>query len=297
MAETKRKELTKEFKKPFLKTEGWFMKTVEINKTTTVVAELIGSFILLFLIVLPQGMTYSAYLDGGAFTWGWDYLTEVNAIRVLWLSTISWIGYITFRKFGLAINPLSIAYKYGRKEISFMNGAVRFGAEIGGAMLAVYLVSLISMHIGTWVPDDIAQAAGSHGSTIGAVQPVVKGWGISWSEGYAFYDGDYGFYTARFFLELAMLTASSASLLYFRNHTFRKNVVWRYVYWIVTIGLFIRFTSHSPNLNRWLAGTAVMQMMGGYANWELFGFVAGAHVTAWIGLIWVLRSKHVPWIK
>ena len=294
MTEVKKRELTKEFKKPFLKTEGWFMKTVEINKTTTVIAETIGSFILLFLIVFPQGMTVPTAIDGGAFSWGWDYLTEVNAIRVLWLATISWIGYITFRKFNLAINPLSIAYKYGRKEIGFMNGAVRFGAEIGGAMLAVYVVSLISMHVGTWVPDtpELAEQ-GLHGSTIGAVQPIVKGWGISWNDA-AWYDGNYGFYTARFFLELAVLTASSASLLYFRNHTFRKNVVWRYVYWIVTIGLFIRFTSHSPNLNRWLAGTAVMHIMGGYANWELFGFVAAAHVTAWVGLIFVLRCKRIP---
>ena len=76
----------------------------------------------------------------------------------------------------MAINPLSIAYKYGRKEISFLNGTVRFGAEIGGAMLAVYLVSLISMHVGTWVPDTPELAAnGMHGSTIGAVQPIVKG--------------------------------------------------------------------------------------------------------------------------
>ena len=295
MSKSKIREVTQELKRPVLRTEGWFMKIVHLNKPTTVFAEFLASFILLFFTVMPIAMTTGAEIDGGAFSSGWDYITEVNIIRVLYLATLAWIGYLFFRKFRLAVNPLNLAYKYGTKEVKTMEALVRWGAAIAGGLLATYLATLMSQHAGTFVYTDME--AGIHGSAIGAVQPMMRGWGVSWGAGSGWYDGEYWWYVVRFFVELAMLSFSMFALLYFRNHPFRKNVFWRYLWWIITIGIFLKFAAHTPNWNRWLVGTSVMQFMGGYANWELFGFVTAAHVIAWSALIWGIRSHHVPWLK
>jgi hypothetical protein len=71
----------------------------------------------------------------------------------------------------------------------------------------------------------------------------------------------------------------------------------RYLMWILVATLGFKFQAHSANIFRYIAATSVMEIYGGYANWELLAFVISGHLLVNAGLFFIVRSQKFPNIK
>lgn len=275
------------------KTESWFDNQVTIKgRLPKWIIEALASFAIIFLIGIPL-----AYSKAGSeeIRSAAEYINKTYFVRALYLALIFLVTFAFFRKFKVTGAPLGLTYAWAAKNINWKEFIIRLAWQLGGGLLATFILFQISFATDSFVAMDVSSVNPDEwvlGTGLGSPKPFIRGWYLT-PVGSQGFHREYWFYAVRMGIEILMIVIGMVGMFYFRKYKLRGHVIGRFLLQFVIVMVSLKFQAHSANIIRFTSGIIMASHYGGYHDWHLYGFVLSGHAFALAGMWTLVRSPKV----